>query len=322
MGEKVRYLGCDGLGPKEITLIKSMLRLFNGQTQGRWLFSEQQPFDALLAPNGRTLGADAETEHESLFIRTALPRVQEDNPDTEERRQNNLFVLRPIRALTLLEKLNQIGLMLDHAETQQALRAQGWDDLRGWHDLLLEWRDTRDSFMVETTLCKFVVFPLSRRFLCEKPEAPARELVSARIRRFERIDPERAAYILRAKRTESLAWLGWHVGHFGDGELLPDFAGDRPFKLQRWPDFGSLEHDAIYVPMAGVLTQRVVTLSELRSLGNFPPDILHRFLNAALLTGYLEFVGTRPLGGLFGRRSENATARLGLFGRIRSKLGI
>ncbi|TAK90548.1 MAG: hypothetical protein EPO06_07980 [Burkholderiaceae bacterium] len=322
MGEKIRYLGCDGLGPKEITLIKSMLRLFEGKTQGRWQFSEQQPFDALLVPDGRTLGADAETEHESLFIRTALGHVHIDNPNTEERRRNKAFVLRPIRALTLLEKLNQISVMLDDEETQQALREQGWGDMRNWREQLFEWGRTGDSFMVDTTLCKFVIFPQARRFLCEKSDASARDLAAAKIRRYERIDPERATDILRTKRTESLAWLGWHTGHYGDGRLLPVFDEEKNFKLQRWPDFGSLDHEAIYVPIAGILTQRVVSLGQLRQMGNFPPEVLHRFLNAALLTGYLEFVSERSGGWLFGRRSENSSERLGMFARIRQKLGL
>lgn len=325
MGEKIRYLGCQDLGAKEIVLIKSMLRLFDGKTQGRWQFAEQQPFDALLVPDSRSATSDenAETEHDTLFIRTALPHTLSEAPNTEERRTNDDFVLRPIRALNLLEKLNRIGELLDLHDTQASVRAHGWDDTREWRDVLHEWRGNVESYMVETTLCKFVIFPLSRRFLCEKADAPIREIASARIQSFQPIPPERAAHILRVKKTASLSLLAWHAALYSShSELLPEFSAGQSFRLRRWPDFGSLDHDPVHIPLAGLLSQRVLNLHELQRSGNFPAEHLHRFLNAALLTGYLEFTQAKTLSWLFGRRSENAAERLSLFGKIRSKLGI
>ncbi|RCS57105.1 hypothetical protein [Parvibium lacunae] len=310
---KARRLGCHGLNEHEVMVLRSMLRLFGARGQTPWELQPQPPFDAVIVPDMRS-ELDQEGLPSRLFIRTGL------NPATVngERRTSEDFIVRPIRALPLFEKLNEIDRLISMKEPQHA-PAQ-----REWADVLMDYWDNGGGFLVKTAATKVIIFPQARRFLPERPDLSVAEIVRSPVLSIKPIEQERAEQILKERRTRGLGWLGWYAGHYYPLEvLLVPTSADVPIQLRRWPDFGTLDHLPEYFNLAGLLNRYSMTVAQLIEASALPPETVYRFLNATYLSGLL--VEAREKGWLsWLKRGYNPQAqeKLGVIAAIRRKLGL
>ncbi len=108
--------------------------------------------------------------------------------------------------------------------------------------------------------------------------------------------------------------------------LLPELEGVS-YRLRRWPDFKRLGHDGSLVRPTMVLTRQAISFEQLVQSSGVPAARLPGFLNACFALGYLEAsrheAATPASPTLKAQSSATANSgKLGLLGRIRSRLGL
>jgi hypothetical protein len=290
-----------------------MLRLFSARGQTPWEMQEAEPFDAVIAPDERSeLGTDGLPSR--LFIRSNAPTATVNG----ERRTNTDFIVRPIRALPLFEKLNDIDRLLSMQEPK-ALQSQ-----REWADVLIDYWGKDGGFLVKTASTKVIIFPRARRFLPERSDLSVAEIVRSPVLSIKQIEHSRAEEILKQRRTRGLGWLGWYAGHYYPLEvLLIPTPSDVPVQLRRWPDFGTLDHLPEYFNLAGLLNRYSMTTAQLVEAAQMNEFIVYRFLNATYLSGLLLEAKERGwLSWLKREYKPDSAERLGVIGSIRRRLGL
>lgn len=309
----VRRLGCQGLNEHEVLVLRSMLRLFSVRGQTPWELQDTEPFDAIISPDERS-DLDEEGQHTRLFVRSRSPAATVNG----ERRTNHDFILRPLRALPLFEKLNYVDRLLSLQEPHH-IQSQ-----REWADVLIDYWNKEGGFLIKSAASKVLIFPKARRFLPERSDLSVADIVRSPVLSIKQIDRTRSEEILAERRTRHLGWLGWYAGHYYPLEvLLVPTPSDVPVQLRRWPDFGTLDHLPEYFNLAGLLNRYSMTIVQLIEAADISEYLVYRFLNAAYLSGLL--IESKDRGWLSWLKRDykpHSADRLGVIGSIRRRLGI
>lgn len=137
----------------------------------------------------------------------------------------------------------------------------------------------------------------------------------------EEIEVERLAEYTGGLTTHELDAPLWAaVLDTSRGHLLSELSANHTYRLRRWPDFKKLDHKPIHVRLTVFLSKRGGDINGLSRLSGIPVDRVIDFVNACHALQYLE-IQTEPVAPPTQKQPVNKS-KLGLFSRIRARLGI
>lgn len=137
----------------------------------------------------------------------------------------------------------------------------------------------------------------------------------------EEIDVDRLAEFTGGLTAHELDTPLWEaVLDHSDGKLMNGLSPNQAYRLRRWPDFKKLDHKPIHVRLTVFLSKRGGDINALARLSGIPVERVIDFVNACHALHYLE-AQTEPVTSPPPQTKANKS-KLGLFSRIRARLGI
>jgi hypothetical protein len=122
---------------------------------------------------------------------------------------------------------------------------------------------------------------------------------------------------------QPLHYLLWLAGlHSGQGRLLPYLDEAKPYKLTRWPEFGTIDFTPQFLKVMSYLSKHAGTPSQVSTWVGIAKEDVADLLNAAGLCGYLTVAASEDIAQASAQPMEAVQAKRGLFNRIRNKLGM
>jgi hypothetical protein len=122
---------------------------------------------------------------------------------------------------------------------------------------------------------------------------------------------------------QPLHYLLWLAGlHSGRGQLMPFLDEAKPYKLTRWPEFGTIDFTPQFLKVMSYLSKHAASLPDVAAWSGIAKEDVADLMNAAGLCGYLTQATSDDRGQAAAQPTEAMQEKRGLFNRIRSKLGM
>ncbi len=279
-----RRISCVGFDWRAEVSLKETLLLLRGKTHDHWEYTDELLADVLVYDEHNAL---AQAMLRRRGSHAALRQVLFSSAGDDEQ---GLSMRPPFGASRLIRCLDHASTELGAAPSatsdrsdslcQQldvalrapgtravALHTQGFSGLIRVDDLSLHW--PQPMGVDETAALLSGTVEVQR--IDSKDDATLQQLLAA------------------APVVTSAEGLLWAIGITRSrNTLLQRLYETRPYRLQRWPDFGLIGRRSLDLRCAALLTQRELTPSNLSQLSGMPLSVIGGFLNAAALCGLLE----------------------------------
>jgi hypothetical protein len=122
---------------------------------------------------------------------------------------------------------------------------------------------------------------------------------------------------------QPMHYLLWPTGlHSGEGQLLPFLDAAKAYKLNRWPEFGTIDFTPQFLKVMSYLSKHAGTLSDVSAWAGIAREDVADLFNAAGLCGYLSPAASDDLARAPAQPTEAVHEKRGLLNRIRAKLGM
>jgi hypothetical protein len=319
-----------GLGLRDELLLKSMLRIVNGNTRDRWQYRDDLKADvALCSPQTASKLALHKSEGRSSALR-CIPLLRE-----QDRPPAGTPALRaPFRAMELRRLLDEVSSMLTArrtlaaATTSPATQSATVSTLQPFKPFrfglalnkLIE-RASREMHRIEAGSVILHVIPAARALLLSAPlDEESLGIVlgprtDVRIRLVDEAEAQRV--IADGAKPQTIDWLLWRAGLDGPtDQLLPGLPANGEFALKRWPDFGRLKHKQSHFLMAGLLTRIPHSVDALALASSQPVSEVCAFINACALCDLIEVRDAGEKKSPAGSQATPAAPRTTRYGSV------
>jgi hypothetical protein len=133
-------------------------------------------------------------------------------------------------------------------------------------------------------------------------------------------DPILPRLVLEGQPMHYLLWLAGL--HSGRGQLMPFLDVAKPYKLTRWPEFGTIDFTPQFLKVMSYLSKHAASLPDVAAWSGIAKEDVADLMNAAGLCGYLTQASSDDVGQAPVQPTEAMQEKRGLFNRIRNKLGM
>jgi hypothetical protein len=172
-------------------------------------------------------------------------------------------------------------------------------------------------------LPRLALSPKAKKVLSDKPWDEVKSFNFASTVEVEDVavgDPILPRLVLDGQPLHYLLWLAGL--HSGKGQLMPFLDAAKPYKLTRWPEFGTIDFTPQFLKVMSYLSKHAASLQDVSAWSGIAKEDVADLMNAAGLCGYLTQASSDDRVQAPAQQTEAMQEKRGLFNRIRNKLGM
>jgi hypothetical protein len=172
-------------------------------------------------------------------------------------------------------------------------------------------------------LPRLALSPKAKKVLSDKPWDEVKSFNFATPVEVEDVavgDPILPRLVLDGQPLHYLLWLAGL--HSGRGQLMPFLDAAKPYKLTRWPEFGTIDFTPQFLKVMSYLSKHAASLPDVSAWSGIAKEDVADLMNAAGLCGYLTLASSDDRVQAAPQPTEAMQEKRGLFNRIRNKLGM
>ncbi|MDX1803508.1 MAG: hypothetical protein R3292_05465 [Alcanivorax sp.] len=310
-----RRLAFVGLGADTTSACLSMLKIMDGRSSIEWTQSDPEDADVLfVAHDGDNGRQQWESKQKPCVV---------VYPSSEDRPAARYTLPHPFRVMQLLGVLEDISCTLGDTQTVTAAATptavQPHSSFgQSLKELLQTPAGEETLYRSESPLGQLYVAPSAGCYYIEP--ALHQQLRSKEL-------PLSALHEVHEPLGEQLARrpifeLAWFTAQHAADALAPWLAPAGQFKLKRWPNFGSIKNDRLYLSLCAMLTRGTWGRQQLMERTHCNAGQLDRFLSACSMSNLLINDSTAPTLASEAPQVQNAGRFGSMIRGLRNRLGL
>lgn len=307
-------LALHGLTTDEASILEAILRVLGDRTARRWVLADGVDGDLLLTRRG-------DVPRATTAAMTALLLRDDETPASPD----ELALQGPLRVMAVLDLLNAAHDRLRQPQVQLRVtgeqpRIEG-DDGKSLAAALARLVARRPDQALRVRIVGHGTLYLcltSRIYHCDFPRERFADALNEHRFVVTMIPSTSAEIVVRLEDAWPVDEALWQIGLVTAMEGC-DVAG-KAYKLTRWPDFARLPHRFEYLKLCAAMARTHRPIETLVEMSGMRRGDVEHLLHACGLCGYLD-VSLQPQQAT-AAPANPATARIGLFDRLRRRFGL
>jgi len=321
--EKQR-LGFIGLGEDTASACLSMLRIVDGRSGTSWSHSSPEQADVLMT--------SYEVFQQGLDDKKSDKPCIVVYPSNQQKPSTRFSLQHPFRVMQLLSVLEEVAATLQPSQrsnqaststlTSLASANDGeqtvspfWQSL---HQAIKGPLKSSEILVSETPHGPLYFKPAAQRFYANK--VLLKKLTASSLE-LTQLVPWRGA-LPDGLTTCPLFSLCWLVSRDSANRLASWISEHGTFQLKRWPNFGSLEKNRIYLSLSALMMKQPLTRQQLQQAAQCTEENIDRFINACEMSGLLVFQEAANASVNVAVSNQSKGRFGGLIKGLRSRLGL